>query len=76
MGTLASVTGKLRKSKKVLHVSSSYVSCKICEKKCPIGLVPHDYKGDILSHPDCIQCGKCVTACPKKSIGYNKITIK
>ena len=76
MGTLASITSKFRKSKKVLHVSSSCVSCKICEKKCPIGLVPYDYKGDILSHPDCIQCGKCVTACPKKSIGYNKITLK
>jgi len=70
MGTLASITGKFRKSKNVLHVSSSCVSCKICEKKCPIGLVPYDYKGDILSHPDCIQCGKCVTACPKQAIGY------
>jgi len=70
MGTLASITAKFRKSKKVLHVSSSCVSCKICEKKCPIGLVPFDYKGDTLSHPDCIQCGKCVTACPKKLIGY------
>jgi polyferredoxin len=73
MGTLASITGKFRKSKDVLHVSSSCVSCKLCEKKCPIGLVPYDYKEDILSHPDCIQCGQCVTACPKKAIGYNKI---
>lgn len=24
---------------------------QIVQKKCPIGLVPHDYKGDILSHP-------------------------
>ena len=76
MGTMASVVSKFRKSKKVLHVSSSCVSCKICEKKCPLGIVPYDYKGDILSHPDCIQCGKCVTACPKKAIGYNKITLK
>ena len=76
MGTLASITSKFRKSKNVLQVSSSCVSCKICEKKCPLGLVPYDYKGDILSHPDCIQCGKCVIACPKKSIGYGKITLK
>lgn len=76
MGTMASVVSKFRKSKKVLNVSSSCVSCKICEKKCPLGLVPYDYKGDILSHPDCIQCIQSVTACPKKAIGYNKITIK
>jgi ferredoxin len=36
-----------------------------------LGLVPYDYKGDILSHPDCIQCGQYVNACPKKAIGYN-----
>lgn len=35
-----------------------------------IGIVPYEYKGDLLSHPDCIQCGKCVSACPKKAIGY------
>lgn len=72
MGTLASLTSKLRKSKKVLFVSSSCVSCKLCQKQCPLGLVPYDYKGDLLSHPDCIQCGKCGNVCPKKAITYNK----
>ena len=76
MGTVASVVSKFRKSKKVLHVSGSCVSCKLCEKKCPLGLVPYDYKDNILSHPDCIQCGQCVKVCPKKAIGYNKITMK
>jgi hypothetical protein len=76
MGSLASIIGKLKGSKRVLHVSSSCISCKLCEKKCPLGLVPYNHKGDILSHPDCIQCGKCVIECPKKAIGYNKITIK
>lgn len=71
MGTLASITGKFRKSQKVLKVSTSCVSCKLCEKKCPMGLVPHDYKGDLLSHPDCIQCGKCAIACHKNAIGYS-----
>lgn len=71
MGTLASIVGKFRKSNKVLYVKSSCVSCKLCEKKCPIGLVPHDYKGDLLSHPDCIQCGQCSAICPKNAISYN-----
>ncbi len=72
MGTIASVISRLRNSKKVLQISSACVSCKICEKKCPLGIVPYDYKGDILSHPDCIQCGRCVSACPRKAIGYDK----
>ncbi|QHQ60913.1 4Fe-4S binding protein [Anaerocolumna sedimenticola] len=72
MGTLASLVAGFRKSKKVLHVTSACVSCKLCEKKCPLGIVPYDYKGNILSHPDCIQCGKCLNVCPKNAIGYNK----
>lgn len=76
MGTIASVISKFRKSKNLLHVSASCVSCKLCEKKCPLGLVPYDYKGNILSHPDCIQCGQCAKVCPKKAIGYNNITVK
>lgn len=72
MGTIASAISKFRKSKNVLQVSSNCVSCKICEKKCSIGIVPYEYKENILSHPDCIQCGKCVNACPKNAIGYNE----
>lgn len=70
MGTIASVISKFRKSKNVLYISSSCVNCKICEKKCPLGIVPYEYNGDLLSHPDCIQCGKCVNVCPKNAIGY------
>ena len=73
MGTIASVISRLRKSKKVLQISSACVSCKICEKKCPLGIVPYDYKENILSHPDCIQCGRCVSACPRKAIGYEEM---
>lgn len=72
MGTIASVISKFRKSKRVLAVSSTCVSCKLCEKKCPMGIVPYDYKENYLSHPDCIQCRKCVYTCPKDAIGYKK----
>ena len=73
MGTIASVISRFRKSKNVLHVSAGCVSCKICEKKCSLGIVPYEYKDNILSHPDCIQCGKCVNACPKNAIRYDII---
>jgi ferredoxin-type protein NapH len=73
MGTIASVISRFRKSKNVLQISKDCVTCKICAKKCSLGIVPYEYKGNVLSHPDCIQCGKCVTACPKNVIGYNKM---
>ncbi len=72
MGSTASVISHFRgDKKKTLNVDSNCVSCRICEKKCAIGIVPYEYKGNALTHPDCIQCGECVTVCPKKSIGYN-----
>lgn len=73
MGSLSALVSYFRKEKKVLEVANNCVNCKICQKKCPMGISPYDYKGDVLSHPDCIQCAKCVIACPKKSIGYDTI---
>lgn len=72
MGSIAAFISWLRKNKRVLQVSQSCVSCKVCEKKCPLGIVPYKYKGSPLNHFDCIQCGKCAEACPKKAIGYEK----
>lgn len=72
MGTFASIASRLGKNATVLQVSDTCVECGLCEKKCPLNLVPSDYKGDSLSHPDCIQCGLCVQACPKKAIGYSE----
>ena len=55
----------------LLQLDKSCVSCKICEKNCPMGIAPYDFKDDVLSHPDCIQCNNCVYVCPKDSINYN-----
>lgn len=72
MGSIAAFISYLKRDKKVLKISNTCVSCKLCGKKCPMGISPHEYKGDALNHPDCIQCAKCVIACPKNSIGYDK----
>ena len=68
MGTLSSLAARVNKRSHRLEVTSACVSCTLCEKKCPMGIVPSDYKGDKLHHPDCIQCGDCVGVCPKKAI--------
>lgn len=76
MGSIAAFISKFRKSKKVLQVSQNCVSCKICDKRCAFGISPYNYKGSSLSHFDCIQCGKCAEACPKKAIGYDVVDFK
>ena len=42
------------------------MKCKSCARVCPMQLTPYDSRGqaDGYLHPDCIKCGKCVTACP------------
>ena len=49
----------------------SCIGCKQCSKKCPMSL---DVKAMVeaadIKHSECILCGECVDACPKKSIAY------
>lgn len=68
MGTLSSLAARVNRRRNRLEVTSACVSCTLCEKTCPMGLVPSDYKGDRLHHPDCTQCGDCVGVCPKNAI--------
>lgn len=58
-----------------LHVEadkSKCISCKKCNKACPMGLdvegmVQKQVNGRCL---ECIQCGACVDACPKGTLSY------
>ena len=68
MGSIASLISYFKKDRKKLTVSSSCISCKLCKMTCPMGIVPYDYKGNPIDHPDCIQCGKCINICPKNAI--------
>lgn len=73
MGSIAALISLFKNKKNspsLLQVNSSCVSCKLCEKICPMGIAPYDYKGHALSNKDCIQCSKCVYVCPKQSIDY------
>ncbi|MFD3158594.1 4Fe-4S binding protein [Haloimpatiens sp. FM7330] len=71
MGSIAAFINHLQSkklNKNKLMVSNSCVNCKICEKNCPMGIKPYEYKGSNINNSDCIQCERCVYTCPKKSI--------
>ncbi|MCR1951258.1 4Fe-4S binding protein [Clostridium sp. DSM 100503] len=75
MGSIAAFISKFRNKQNknlLLSINDACVSCKLCTKTCPMGINVHEYKNESITYYDCIQCGKCVNKCPKKSIGYTK----
>lgn len=68
MGSIAALISYFKKDRKKLQVDSKCISCKLCKKACPMGIVPYDYKGNPIEHPDCIHCGNCISVCPKNAI--------
>lgn len=61
-----------------LHIEadkSKCISCKKCNKACPMGL---DVNAAVLSETthkcsECIQCGACVDTCPNQAVQYKFI---
>lgn len=47
------------------------INCEICSKKCTISIdVAKRMNKKVISDTECIMCGECVDACPKKAINY------
>jgi ferredoxin-type protein NapH len=70
MGTLANW---LSDGKKPLRISEACVSCKVCDKICPMQLAPSlDKERSMVVDNDCIKCGTCVVACPTKSLSFER----
>lgn len=54
------------------EVDEQCISCKICSKKCDMGINPYINPNSA----ECIRCGKCMKKCPKKSIHFKKLVKK
>jgi len=69
IGTLVNLIGR---NKRPLKIDSDLcVGCKLCNKICPVQLKPYLYKSkgmQIVREGDCLKCGLCVFACPKKTL--------
>lgn len=45
------------------------ISCHLCDKACPIGINPQQYRqSGLINDRDCLRCLECVNVCPKEAI--------
>ncbi|WP_243137109.1 4Fe-4S binding protein [Desulfofundulus thermobenzoicus] len=69
MGTLGHW---LSTGKKPLSVGDACVNCLACARVCPMQLEPHEYRlQGIMGDNDCIKCGTCVAACPRRALSFD-----
>jgi ferredoxin-type protein NapH len=68
MGSMGAFISQFRKNRKLIIVSKECASCKLCKKKCPMGISPYEYKGQAIDSSNCIQCKNCCSSCNIKAI--------
>lgn len=57
---------------KIISEADKCIDCKICDTKCPMSInVSNEVKSGEIGSFDCILCGECVDACPKKVLKYS-----
>lgn len=54
---------KMLRITKDASMSDSMVS-EVLEKNCPMGVTQYDTRSNVISHPNCIHCGRCTAASP------------
>ena len=53
--------------------------CRLCEKVCDMGVPVYTEgikNGEIESVEDCMGCARCITSCPKQSLGFRTFFTK
>lgn len=68
LGAIFAVASKV-KIAKILKPRSKCGNCRICTNSCAMGIPL--YKADSINSGECINCLKCVTACPRKNVSLS-----
>jgi len=67
MGAIFSIASKL-KIAKIKKTRTNCGRCKVCTNNCKMGIPL--YQSDVVNSGECIQCMKCVSACPRSNVKF------
>jgi len=67
MGAIFSIASKL-KIAKIKKTRTKCGRCKVCTNNCKMGIPL--YQSDVVNSGECIQCMKCVSACPRSNVKF------
>lgn len=65
LGAVFAITSKFKLAK-IRKSRTKCGNCKICTNNCPMAIPL--YKYDVVNDCECINCMKCITACPRKNV--------
>jgi len=67
MGAIFAITSKLRIAK-IKKPSAQCGKCRMCTNSCSMGIPL--YKMDVVNSGECINCMKCIAACPRRNTEF------
>ena len=50
------------------------IHCHLCDKTCPMNVRVE--QTNFVRHPNCINCMKCISACPKQCLAFRLMSLK
>lgn len=58
-----------------IRLGQNCINCELCERACPTGAIQmNEQRLPVITHPECILCGKCIRYCPKETLNIRVFT--
>jgi hypothetical protein len=60
--------GNREKEMQGYEITGKCTGCKVCKSVCPQNCIDFTVTPAVIKQENCLHCGNCLTACPKKAV--------